>query len=77
MRNEAIWTWPSAACLALEWYAQLDAPIKRVFRFENAARSACLEQFEAFHRILLDTILPETCPSVMRRSIPPCWHAFK
>jgi pimeloyl-ACP methyl ester carboxylesterase len=46
--------------LALEWYAQLQAPIKRVFTFENAAHSVSLEEFEAFHRILLETIVPET-----------------
>jgi pimeloyl-ACP methyl ester carboxylesterase len=46
--------------LALEWYAQLDAPIKRVFRFENAAHSVSLEEFQAFHRILVESIVPET-----------------
>jgi proline iminopeptidase len=49
--------------LALLWYAQLQAPIKRVFTFENAAHSVSLEEFEAFHRILLETILPETYPA--------------
>jgi pimeloyl-ACP methyl ester carboxylesterase len=48
--------------LALEWFEQLEAPIKRIFTFENAAHSTAFEQFEAFHRILLDTILPETYP---------------
>ena len=46
--------------LALEWSVQLQAPIKRVFTFENAAHSVSMEEFEAFHRILLETIVPET-----------------
>jgi hypothetical protein len=46
--------------LALEWYAQLQAPIKRVFTFANAAHSVSLEEFQAFHRILLERIVPET-----------------
>jgi proline iminopeptidase len=48
--------------LALEWYAQLHAPIKRIYSFENSAHSTAFEQFEAFHQILLETILPETYP---------------
>jgi proline iminopeptidase len=46
--------------LALEWYGQLQAPIKRVFSFDNAAHSVSVEQFEAFHRILTEIIVPET-----------------
>jgi pimeloyl-ACP methyl ester carboxylesterase len=53
--------------LALEWYAQLQAPIKRVFSFEAAAHSVSMEQFQAFHRILLEVILPETYPPAMAR----------
>ena len=34
--------------------------IKRLFAFENAAHAVAFEQYEAFHQILLDTILPET-----------------
>jgi proline iminopeptidase len=48
--------------LALEWYAQLQAPIKRIYSFENSAHSTAFEQFEAFHQTLLETILPETYP---------------
>jgi pimeloyl-ACP methyl ester carboxylesterase len=48
--------------LALEWYAQLQAPIKRVFSFEDAAHSVAMEQYEAFHRLLLEVIVPETYP---------------
>jgi pimeloyl-ACP methyl ester carboxylesterase len=46
--------------LALEWYDQLEAPIKRKFTFENAAHAVAFEQYEAFHALLLETILPET-----------------
>lgn len=46
--------------LALEWFEMLDAPIKRMFSFENAAHAVAFEQFEAFHHILNDTIVPET-----------------
>jgi proline iminopeptidase len=46
--------------LALEWYAQLDAPIKRVFSLEDAAHSVLLEEVQAFHRIFVESIVPET-----------------
>jgi len=46
--------------LALEWYAQLEAPRKQMFTFENAAHSVAQEQFVAFRQILLETIVPET-----------------
>ena len=49
--------------LALEWFELLDAPIKRMFSFENAAHAVAFEQYEAFHKILLETILPETYPN--------------
>ena len=48
--------------LALEWYTQLQAPIKRIYTFENSAHSTAFEQFEAFHQIMLETVLPETYP---------------
>ncbi len=48
--------------LALEWFALLDAPQKRIFAFGNAAHAVAFEEYEAFHRILLDVILPETYP---------------
>jgi len=50
--------------LALEWYAQLQAPLKHLYSFENSAHSTAFEQFEAFHQILLETILPETYPGL-------------
>ena len=46
--------------LALEWFNLLDAPQKRLFSFENAAHAVAFEEYEAFHRILVETILPET-----------------
>ena len=48
--------------LALDWFDQLDAPQKWIFSFENAAHAVAFEQYEAFHRILVETILPETYP---------------
>ena len=46
--------------LALAWFEQLEAPRKRLFSFENAAHSVSFEQFEAFHKLMLETVLPET-----------------
>lgn len=48
--------------LALEWYEMLDAPIKHIYTYENAAHSVAFEQFTEFHRILLEDVLPETYP---------------
>ncbi len=49
--------------LALAWYEQVDAPIKRIFTFENAAHAPAFEHFEAFTQIMKETILPETYSS--------------
>lgn len=46
--------------LALEWFEQLDAPIKRIYTFENSAHAPAFEHFEAFTAIMTETILPET-----------------
>ncbi len=46
--------------LALEWFDRLKAPRKQRFTFENAAHSVAFEQFEAFSKIMIETILPET-----------------
>jgi proline iminopeptidase len=46
--------------LALAWFEGLEAPIKSMYSFENAAHSVAFEQFEAFHEIMTGTILPET-----------------
>lgn len=46
--------------LALEWFDMLDAPIKRMYTFENAAHAPAFEHFEAFSQIMTETVLPET-----------------
>ncbi len=46
--------------LALEWFEQVDAPIKRLYPLDNAAHAVAFEQYEAFHRVLLEDVLPET-----------------
>lgn len=46
--------------LALEWYGLLEAPRKRLFSFANAAHATAFEEFEAFHQIMIETVLPET-----------------
>ncbi len=46
--------------IALEWYDMLDAPIKRIYSFKNAAHAVAFEQFSEFHRIMLETVVPET-----------------
>lgn len=51
---------PARRDLALEWYEMLDAPIKRLYTFENSGHSVPFEQFDSLHRILMETILPET-----------------
>ena len=48
--------------VAMEWLDTLEAPAKRLFSFENAAHAVAFEQYEAFHRIMLETVLPETYP---------------
>lgn len=44
----------------LEWLEVLEAPIKRVYTFEDAAHSVAFEQFEALDRIMTETVLTET-----------------
>ncbi|MAT99720.1 MAG: peptidase [Anaerolineaceae bacterium] len=46
--------------LALEWFDMLDAPIKCIYTFENAAHAPAFEHFEAFTQIMTETVLPET-----------------
>jgi len=48
--------------LTLEWYDQLEAPVKRLYTFDNAGHSVAFEQFSALHQILTETVLPETYP---------------
>ena len=46
--------------LTLEWFAALQAPVKRLVRFDNAAHSVAFEQFQQFGTLMRDTVLPET-----------------
>lgn len=46
--------------LAREWFELLDAPIKRMYTFDNAGHSVAFEQFEALTQILNEAVLPET-----------------
>jgi pimeloyl-ACP methyl ester carboxylesterase len=46
--------------LALEWFEMLEAPIKRILSLDGAAHAPALEQYEAFHRFLVETVVPET-----------------
>ena len=46
--------------LALEWAAQLDAPMKRVVTYDDAAHSVAFEQVDAVHGLLVEEILPAT-----------------
>lgn len=49
--------------LMLEWYAQLEAPLKRRYGFADAAHAVAFEEFEALGRILTEEVLPETYPA--------------
>jgi pimeloyl-ACP methyl ester carboxylesterase len=49
--------------LALHWYDQLNAPLKKRYTFDNAGHSVAFEQFSALHQILTEEVLPETYPS--------------
>jgi proline iminopeptidase len=49
--------------LALEWFALLDAPIKRLVTFGDAGHSVAFEQTDAFLDLLMDEIIPATYPS--------------
>ena len=53
---------PARRDLVFAWYEVLDAPIKRLYSFENAGHSVAFEQFEALEQILVGTVLPETYP---------------
>jgi len=53
---------PARRDLVLAWYEMLDAPIKRLYTFDNAGHSVAFEQFEALEQILIETVLPETYP---------------
>ncbi len=46
--------------LALEWFAQLEAPTKQLITYEGAAHSVAFEQADEVQRLLNETILPAT-----------------
>ena len=46
--------------LAHEWFTQLEAPHKQEFTFPDAGHSVVFEEFQEFHRIMTDVVLPET-----------------
>jgi pimeloyl-ACP methyl ester carboxylesterase len=48
--------------LALEWFEAVKAPHKQRFTFENAGHAVVFEQFEAFSRIMPESVLPKTYP---------------
>lgn len=49
--------------LALEWFDLLQAPSKRRFTLDDSGHSVAFEQFGEFHRIMVETVLPETYPN--------------
>jgi pimeloyl-ACP methyl ester carboxylesterase len=46
--------------IALEWFEQLDAPIKQHLMFDNAAHAVAFEQGDEVLRLLNDVIVPAT-----------------
>lgn len=46
--------------LALQWFDLLQAPLKRLYTFENAAHAPAFEHFESFTKIMTETVVPET-----------------
>ncbi len=46
--------------IALEWFNQLEAPVKEHVTFENAAHSVAFEQADEVQRLLNETIVPAT-----------------
>ena len=46
--------------LAQEWFASLSAPHKELITYENAGHAVAFEQAEAFHRLLVEEIVPAT-----------------
>ena len=53
----------SRTALVPEWLERLQAPSKRLYWFENAGHSTAMEEFQRFHQIMTDTVLPETYPT--------------
>lgn len=48
--------------LAHEWFAMVKAPRKQMFTFEDAGHAVAFEHFQDLHRILVETVLPQTYP---------------
>lgn len=46
--------------LAVEWFRDLDAPVKRLYSFANAGHATAFEHVQAFERILERVVVPET-----------------
>ena len=46
--------------LALAWFKNLHAPIKRLYDYPDSGHATAFEHFRDLHRIMLDTVLPET-----------------
>jgi pimeloyl-ACP methyl ester carboxylesterase len=46
--------------LALEWFEQLAAPSKELVTYADAGHSVVFEQADAFHRLMVDEIVPAT-----------------
>jgi hypothetical protein len=46
--------------LALEWFAQVEAPAKQLVTWENAAHAVAFEQGDDVRRLLNETIVPST-----------------
>ena len=48
------------AQLAEQWFRLLDAPKKRLIRFETSGHRPLFEQPDRFHAVMIETVLPET-----------------
>jgi proline iminopeptidase len=46
--------------LSLAWFSHLQAPIKRLYDFPDSGHASAFEHFQDLHRIMLNTVLPET-----------------
>lgn len=46
--------------LAHEWFGRLEAPSKTMVTYEDAGHSVVFEQADAFHRLMVDEIVPAT-----------------
>ncbi len=51
---------PGRRELAQEWFASLSAPDKQLITYEDAGHAVAFEQADAFHRLLVEEIVPAT-----------------